>query len=112
MYNAVASTINNRIGPTDVTVSAEQAAFDGNTDVVYFDSNYSNYCGFLWNGSGGAAIGLYECQSLSGSKCQSAWVRFDTSWTDTATDPWRRALSCHESGHSLGLLPPPQRKRA
>lgn len=104
MYNAVAYTLNSHVAPTDIAVAAEQGSADGNTDVVYFDADYATYCGFSWHGSGGGVVGLAECVSLSGSACQRFDLRFDTSWTDTQSDDWRRALSCHETGHSMGLL--------
>lgn len=104
MYNAVAYTLNNQVIPTDIALAAEQGSADGNTDVVYFDDDYSNYCNLDWHGSGGGVLGLAECVSLSGSKCQRFDVRFDTSWTDSQTDNDLRVLSCHETGHTLGLL--------
>lgn len=57
MYNAVAYTLNNHVAPTDIAVAAEQDSADGNTDVVYFDADYTTYCGFTWHGSGGGVIG-------------------------------------------------------
>ena len=104
MYNAVAYTLNSHVAPTDIAIAAEQGSADGNTDVVYFDADYTTYCGFTWHGSGGGVVGLAQCVSLSGSACQRFDLRFDTSWTDTQTDDWRRALSCHETGHTTGLL--------
>lgn len=103
MYNAVAYTLNNHVAPTDIAVAAEQGSADGNTDVVYFDADYTTYCGFTWQGPGNGVIGLAQCVSLSGSECQRFDLRFDTSWTDSQSDDWRRALSCHETGHSMGL---------
>lgn len=109
MYSAVANVLNNQIAPTDITVKAEQATPDGNTDVVMYDADYSTHCGFDWHPDGpdpdtNWIAGLAECASLSGSRCQRFNVRWDTSLTDTLNDNGARTWACHELGHTLGLL--------
>jgi hypothetical protein len=108
MYNAVAYVINSLVQPTDVTVQAELAAEDGNTDVVYQEANYiGSYCGIVWGPTTGSyAVGYTYCASLSGSRCQRFNVMFDQSWEVVATSTDRRHIACHETGHSLGLAHP------
>lgn len=95
-------TRTNNLDPTEmtsVTVSSVTAA----TDVVAYDADYTTYCGYTWNGSGGSTIGLVTCVSLSGSTCEKHELRFDTSYTSGATVTNRRSLACHENGHTVGL---------
>jgi hypothetical protein len=104
-YNAVAHAINNEFAPTDLNFSSEQSSYNSYTDMVFFDANYSTYCGYTWyNGGGGGVIGLAECKSTSGSKCQSFHIRFDTQRTDSYNNlTLERRLACHETGHATGL---------
>jgi hypothetical protein len=109
MASAVAFVNNNLIGPTDVTVKPEQFTATSETDVVVFDADYSTTCGYDWHpdSSGDpdtdAIAGLMTCETLSGSRCQQAYVRFDTSLTNAMDDAFARTLACHELGHTLGL---------
>lgn len=88
--------------PTDInTVTSTNP--NSQTDVVVYQRNYTNFCGVSWNGSGGSTVGLTNCVSLSGNACQKFEVRFDSSYTDSATAAQRKSLTCHETGHTLGL---------
>lgn len=101
-FAAVADTINTDVIPTDVSVAAEMSTPDSNTDVIYYDYDYWNFCGFNWH-TLGSTIGLTVCVSLSGSRCNQFEVHLDTSFTESRTSLERQALSCHETGHTLGL---------
>ncbi|MFN3217608.1 MAG: hypothetical protein ACE367_14025 [Acidimicrobiales bacterium] len=108
MYSAVAFTLNNHVAPTDVAVQPEDSGAGTATDIIYWDFDYSTYCGKDWHPDGPdpdskSVIGLYVCESLSGQKCNRSKVRFDTSWTSPKNTTKVRALSCHETGHALGL---------
>lgn len=115
MWDAVATTLAYDVSPTDIELQSEHSSPNANTDVVYFESNYSGLratCGttnYYWHGTSGVpsgstvAIGWANCQSLSGSRCQRFNVYFDSSWTSGASAVGRLHLACHESGHALGL---------
>lgn len=105
MNNAVDYVLHDRVEDlSDLDVGPESSAHDSTTDIVYFDYNYTNYCGFSWHGSGGSVVGIAECVSLGAANvCERFDVRFDTSWTLNQYDNWTRALACHETGHALGL---------
>ena len=109
MRTAVANAVNNQVNPTDVTVSAEQAAPDGNTDVVYYEANYAgNWCGFIWHPTG-SLIGYTYCRTTAGANggtCQGFDIYFDSSWEVGTTATLRNSIACHETGHSLGLTHP------
>lgn len=100
---AVGWVLNNDVVPTDIALAAEMATPDSNTDVIYNDYDYWNYCGYAWHGGLGTVVGLMVCVSLSGSRCNQAEVDLDTSFTDITTPGYRQALACHETGHTLGL---------
>lgn len=88
--------------PTDInTVTSTDP--NSQTDVVVYQQNYTNFCGVAWDGSGGSTTALTSCVSLSGSACQKFEVRFDSSYTGGATAAQRKFLTCHETGHTLGL---------
>ena len=109
MRTAVSNALNNHVNPTDITVAAEQATPDGNTDVVYREANYvGNYCGFTWH-SAGSLIGYTYCRTTSGANggtCQGFDIFFDQSWEVSTTTTLRGSIACHETGHSLGLTHP------
>jgi hypothetical protein len=79
------------------------------TDVVAYDEDYTLYCGGPWHPQPAGSpriIGLAVCVTLtSNSACEKHEVRFDLSWWNggEAHDAARRAISCHELGHTLGL---------
>ncbi len=104
MYNAVLWVVANRITPTDLTVSVHVSP-TGSTDALYYDSDYSTFCGFTWHGSGGSVIGLAKCDALTGSACDQHRVYFDLSAVNAADfdTTKERRLACHESGHVMGL---------
>lgn len=111
MFNAVANTLLNDVIPTDIDLQPEHSSATENTDVVYFDLDYSTTCGFDWHPDDPGdpdtnfVIGMAQCAQLSGSsRCQRFHVRFDTSFTDTIGNDFARTLACHETGHTLGLL--------
>jgi len=88
--------------PTDInTVTSTDP--NSETDVIAYQQNYTNFCGVTWHGSGGSTVGLTNCVSLSGSACQKFEVRFDSSYTGGGTAGQRKNLTCHETGHTLGL---------
>lgn len=102
--NASFASIYNQFNPTHL--NAVNVSPDSNTDAVVLDEYYNSTCGLDWAGS---VIGLTVCESLSGSgtgKCNRHNVRFDRRDMDAAgTDDYRRqSFTCHELGHSVGLL--------
>ena len=115
MYGSVASVINNKVNPTDLSVVAELSSPNTTTDIVYYEANYSGAiatCGttaWYWSGSTGipagsaSAIGWTKCQNLSGSKCDRFDIYFDQSWSINASQNYRNNIACHETGHALGL---------
>jgi hypothetical protein len=106
MRDAINWALTNRIEPTDISVAVEQAAANGSTDVVYFESNYVNsFCGFTWH-SAGTLLAYTSCKSLSGSRCDRFDVLLDQSWEIGATTTLRQNLATHETGHALGLQHP------
>jgi hypothetical protein len=91
------------VQPTDVNVLTEQAAPDGNTDVVYNEADYTgSFCGFTWH-TAGSLVAYTYCSSLSGSACQRFDIYTDSSWESTVSTTLKRRHACHETGHSLGL---------
>ncbi len=108
MAAAVSNIIANQVIPTDLTVNGELATPDSSTDVVYMENDYTGtFCGtYTWHSDadpGGKVIGLTQCMSLSGARCQRFDIYLDRSWEDGVNDALRRHLACHETGHSLGL---------
>ncbi len=109
MQSAVADTLANDIDPTDIVLLTEHYSESSGTDVVYYDADYSTYCGFDWHPDGpdpdsDSVIGMAECVSLVGSDCDKFRVRFDTSFTNSASNDTAKTLACHETGHAVGLL--------
>lgn len=109
MYNAVANTLNNDVLPTDIVLQAEHSGWTSNTDVVYYDADYSTLCGYDWHPDDPSdpdtrwVAGLARCMTLSGSRCQRFYVHFDTSRMNQINDDGARTWACHETGHTLGL---------
>lgn len=110
MQNATTYAMNNSINgtahPTDLNAIMDSTP-DSSTDVWTTDTYYTTLCGHDWcqtNEAPPCAVGLYVCESLSGSKCQQATVRYNNYWTDEEGQTNERGLACHEVGHSLGLL--------
>lgn len=112
---AIVNNNNGQVNPTDLVVNAETASPDGNTDVLFTETNHDGYqatCGdkkMYWHGSvdvpagSTTVIAWTKCQSLSGSKCQQFDVFFDASWDSGRSYLEVLRLTCHETGHSLGL---------
>ena len=76
---------------------------NSSTDLVAFDQDYTNWCGFAWDGNPGLA-GLVTCSSVTtGGRCQRHEARYDISDTYGQSTTLRVALACHEQGHTLGL---------
>ena len=106
---AVGNTIWNDVDPTDLTVKPERFQWESWIDIIYYDTNYSTTCGYDWHPGDPSdpdtsfVIGMAACSRLSGNKCDSFVVRFDTSYTNTASANHLRTLACHETGHTLGL---------
>jgi hypothetical protein len=77
------------------------------TDVILHDDDYdTRTCGLQWRTSSTATtgiVGLSECRSLSGSKCQQFYVYFDTDYMGPKSLAQERWLACHELGHTVGL---------
>lgn len=107
MMTAVSQNMWSNVDPTDLTVQAELGSPDGNTDIVYNEADYvGTFCGtYTWH-SAGSVIGLTQCMSLSGSKCQRFDIYTDRSWEINATTTTRLRHACHEIGHALGLSHP------
>lgn len=91
--------------PTDVnTVTSTDP--NSSTDVVVYQLDYSDFCGFDWHPSarGAGTAAAEQCVSIvaSNGRCQKAEMRFDTSFLQVYG--WLRPnLACHETGHTLGL---------
>ena len=101
-HNAVAWVLNNRVAPTDLTVQYDSTP-DSATDAVYYDADYTTFCGRTWHGSGGSVVGMVQCSSLAGQHCNRMNVHFDNSATDAYSTTKARVLACHETGHSIGV---------
>lgn len=101
--NSVEWALTNAVDPT-VVDSILVSTLTSSVDVRALDNDYSTYCGYNWHPGGSSIIGLMKCETLSsGGDCQQATIRFDTSYTNSTTVYNRRALACHELGHTLGL---------
>ena len=109
MYSAVAHALNNEVAPTDIVVKPEESSAGSGTDIVYYDADFSTWCGKDWHpddpsDAGTAYVwGNSSCETLSGSKCDRNDIRFDTSYWGSASTNARRKVACHETGHALGL---------
>lgn len=91
----------NLVDPTNVNTSL-LGSVNSLTDVVAYDQDYTSYCGYVWDGG---MWGLTTCVSLAaGNRCEKHEVRYDNSDIDVFSVDGRRGLTCHETGHSLGLL--------
>lgn len=93
----------NVIDPTDVNTYND--AHTATTDVVVFDGNFANYCGFSWwtSSSSGGTVGLATCVSLSGASCEQHQVYMHEPFTTSVPNDYVQALASHEAGHTLGL---------
>jgi hypothetical protein len=101
MFNAVAWNNTNNVNPTDLVVVAHTSNTTS-TDGVFFDGDYSAFCGKTWHPAG-STIGMAKCNNLvSGLQhCDRHYAYFDTSAVNsTSFDLVReRRLACHETGH-------------
>jgi hypothetical protein len=105
-YSATAWVLNNDIAPTDLQLAAEVSVPDANTDVVYQDGYYGTLCGLDWGTVSRAPnlLGITICVSLSGQTCQRSNIFMAEYFATTVSTAYLRAISCHETGHSFGLL--------
>ncbi|MGQ0466115.1 MAG: hypothetical protein ACT4QG_12420 [Sporichthyaceae bacterium] len=128
MFGAVAEALADAVDPLPkIAVLNESASPTSITDVIYHDGNYETLCGRDWHPDDlldldfGFTVAIANCQTLSGSKCDQSEVRFDDSYFQQSSVSIGEAegYSCHETGHTLGLLhrntdggcmtdPPPQ----
>lgn len=97
-----------RVNNYDPTViNTVNVAYTTATDVAVFDSDYTGtYCGGAWYmETNPGQIGYVNCVRLTGSACDQHEMRFDTDWMlgSEETTTQRRAIACHENGHTLGL---------
>lgn len=93
----------NNVDPTNMQ-SVLLSTPTATTDVVVYDEDYTNFCGYTWNGSGGTVVGLVSCVSLTtANTCEKHEMRFDTSFTGSTSQATQRVLACHETGHTIGL---------
>jgi hypothetical protein len=96
-------TRNNVYDPISSINTVDDSGEYSTTDAIVRDQDYTDYCGKNWHPNG--IIGLAHCNGLNiDRECESHVIRYDTSWTGSASDTQRRSLACHESGHSLGLM--------
>lgn len=90
----------NRVHPTDLNADSVS---DGG-DFVYFDALYTTFCGKnWWTPSEGGLVGMAKCDALDGAQCERHHVHFHLGWTQQASTTNQRKLSCHETGHSIGI---------
>lgn len=72
------------------------------TDMVVHAHDYTSFCGHDWSN----LYGLASCGNLvSGQQyCDKHNVYLDTSDTSGWSDSRKKSLTCHEYGHTFGLL--------
>lgn len=94
----------NVLDPTHINTYSD--SHTGTTDVVVYDGYYSTLCGLQWYAGPGTqgVVGLADCQSLSGTACESFDVFMNQYFTDVSALDYVQALAAHEAGHTLGLL--------
>lgn len=98
----------NNLDPT-VMSSEVVAAPQSNTDALVYDSDYTNFCGLVWHSAGSpGTVGHVQCTvafttGVAVNKCDVHEIRFDTSYTDSASTTYLRNLACHENGHAVAL---------
>lgn len=112
MASATSWARTNTLDPTDMnTFSVATLAWD--TDVVVTDANYTpgpaGHCGYAWHPGldGEIVTGATNCTALAtnpANACEQFYVRYDESYTNTASTTARRNLACHENGHTVGLV--------
>jgi len=99
-----------QVEPTSVNTTLQNYV-DSLTDVVVYSQYYTTFCGQTWwnPATGSGTLGLTVCVSLSGDgsgRCDKHEVRYNQYWTDQAGDTGLRSLTCHETGHTMGLTHP------
>lgn len=95
-------TRNNVYDPISSINTVDDSGEYSSTDAIIRDQDYTDYCGKNWHPNG--VIGATQCNGLNiDRECESHVIRYDTSYSDDASDFARRSLACHETGHSLGL---------
>jgi hypothetical protein len=84
-------------------------SYNATTDVVVKDEDYQKYCGYHWydpaSSYGQQGIpGMTLCLTHNSvGACEQHHVRYDAQYIYVASTNQRRALTCHETGHVLGL---------
>lgn len=89
------------VAPTDLNAASTSS---WNADVIFFDGNYSTYCGYTWwtPGAGGTGA-ITKCHSLSGgSVCGQHRIYIGNTYSDNLSTTKHRILACHETGHAIG----------
>ncbi len=105
-YIAIRATLNNTYDPTNLKIVI---VTNGSQDLKMKDKNYSDFCGYSWDGSGGGTVGLYNCFKLKQTgpnwgSCDKAALRFDTSYLNSSLSTAQRvAIACHEVAHGAGF---------
>jgi hypothetical protein len=104
--NALDYAKSNLSDNTDMTTS--YVGDGAQTDFVGYDQYYTTYWGLDWDGSstGFNIFGATKCVSTDGADsgtCQRAEGRFDLADFDGFTALEKRAVTCHELGHGIGL---------
>lgn len=90
------------VHPTDL--DAVSTSSSTTADVIFYDGNYSTYCGYTWwtSGSGGTGA-IATCHTLSGSGCAQHRIYIGNEYSDELDTTEHRILACHETGHAIGL---------
>lgn len=109
--DAVKYAMLNLDAQSDITVAADTTP-DASTDTEHFDRYYVDHWDLDWDGSS-SGYNLYAF-----AKCVKYWprasdtapwlcdqyeVRYDLADVDRFTTTQRKALACHEVGHTVGL---------
>lgn len=79
----------------ETTTTYAVSASTANTDVVFRDKNYVDYCGIFWWGAGGTVVGHSKCHSTNSTgRCNKHQIRLSKRWGDTQSYTMRKNRSC------------------
>lgn len=97
----------NNADPTDLNTVLESTLTTA-TDVVGYSGDFSGTTclgTYTWCCEAGSGIvGVVICESInSASECEQHKLYYDTDALVGGTTNYRRAVACHENGHTVGL---------